>query len=442
MRGWIEGKRVHFIGVGGISMSALIKIAARLGAIVSGSDRASSERLESLIAEGYDVYLGERPEVAAKADLTVYNAAIREDHPERRAARGKEMSRADFLAQISSLFGKTVAVAGTHGKTTVSAMISSVLASSGTPFSAHIGGVARNFGSNLFLSGRDVFVTEACEYKDSFLSLTPDLAVVLNAEIDHGDYFSDEESVFRSFRKFVLRTKRGGAAILGEGVKEKLGPFSNEDIRICAYGDDFIMEEAEGGLYLVDKERGKFYFSTTAKGRHNRYNAAIAAEAAFLLGVPEDRVRIGLASFLGVKRRYEPMGHTLGGAAVFHDYAHHPSEIRAVSEVARGETEGRLILVFEPHTYSRTAVLFSDFVRVLSEADVLVILPTYSAREVPQDGVDARALYCAAKAKEKYYFTSYDDVRKWLDRFAESRDTVLLLGAGSIEKVGETFRKR
>ncbi|MBP5404736.1 MAG: hypothetical protein J6Y74_02175 [Clostridia bacterium] len=442
MRERIEGKRLHFIGVGGISMSALIKIASRLGAIVSGSDRASSERFESLLAEGYDVYLGERPEMAAKADLVVYTAAIAEDHPERRAARGKEISRADFLAEISALFEKTVAVAGTHGKTTVSAMISSVLAAAGTPFSAHIGGVARNFGSNLFLSGREIFVTEACEYKDSFLSLTPDLSVVLNAEIDHGDYFSDEESVFRSFRKFVLKTKSGGTAILGEGVKEKLGHFSHEEIRICSYGDDFMMEEAEGGLYLLDKARGKFYFSTTAKGRHNRYNAAVAAEAALLLGVPEDRVRIGLASFLGVKRRYEPMGCTRGGASVFQDYAHHPSEIAAVADVARGETQGRLILVFEPHTYSRTAVLFSEFIRVLSAADVLVLLPTYSAREVPKDGVDARALYCAAKAKEKYYFTSYDDVKKWLDRYAESRDTVLLLGAGSIEKVGEMFRRR
>jgi len=436
----LQDRKVHFIGVGGISMSALIKIAARLGAIVSGSDREDSKRIEDLRREGYEVYVGERPEVAAKADLVVYTAAIPIGHSERMSAR-KEMSRAEFLARISDLFDKTVAVAGTHGKTTVSAMIASVLASSGMGFSAHIGGIARNFGSNIFLSGREIFVTEACEYKDSFLSLTPDIAIVLNAEIDHGDYFADEESVYTSFRRFITRTKAGGAVVLGEGVRERLSLPSYENLRICAYGDEFISEDAEGGgFYLKIKGGSSTFFTTTAKGRHNRINAAIAARTAMLLGVPEDRIRMGLAGFLGVKRRYERMGRTAKGAEVVEDYAHHPSEIAAVMAVARQETAGRIIVVFEPHTYSRTATLFREFTGILAQADILVVLPTYSAREVPADGLDARTLYCATKAREKYYFTRYEDVRRWLDRTAESQDTVLLLGAGSIEKLAERFR--
>lgn len=436
----LQGRKVHFIGVGGISMSALIKIARRLGAVTSGSDREDSPRLASLGEEGYDVYVGVRPEVAAAADLVVYTAAIPSDHPERLAAKC-EMSRAEFLARISELFDKTVAVAGTHGKTTVSAMIASVLASSGRGFSAHIGGIARNFGSNIFLSGREIFVTEACEYKDSFLALTPDIGIVLNAEIDHGDYFADEESVYESFRAFLSRISPGGTAVLGEGVAEKLGLSSLEGVRICAYGDEFISEDAEGGgFYLRVAGDSPKYFTTTAKGRHNRINAAVAARTAMLLGVPEDRIRMGLAGFLGVKRRYERVGRTARGAEVIEDYAHHPSEIAAVTDVAREETTGRLIVVFEPHTYSRTATLFKEFSEVLAEADVLVMLPTYSAREVPADGLDAKTLFCATKAREKYYFSRYDDVKGWLDRITDRRDTVLLLGAGSIEKLAESFR--
>jgi len=440
MHSFIQDKRVHFIGVGGISMSALIKIARRLGASVTGSDRERSERLESLLAEGYDVYVGERPKVSRDADLVVYTAAIPTWHPERQIPAEKQMSRAEFLARISALFDKMVAVAGTHGKTTVSAMISSVLASSGRGFSAHIGGIARNFGSNLFLSGQDVFVTEACEYKDGFLSLTPDIAVILNAEIDHGDYFSDEESVFASFRKFAMRTKPGGTIVLGENVAEKIKLPSLENIRICSYGDEFISEEAEcGGFYLRIIGREPVFFTTTAKGRHNMINAAVAARIAMLLEVPEDLIRMGLAGFLGVKRRYEKMGRTTSGANVIHDYAHHPSEIEAVLKVAREETCGRVFVVFEPHTYSRTATLFRDFIRVLETSDVLVILPTYSAREIPTDGVDAKALYCAVKSKEKYYFTRYGEVKKWLDRVTDGRDTVLILGAGSVEKLASSF---
>ena len=166
--------------------------------------------------------------------------------------------------------------------------------------------------------------------------------------------------------------------------------------------------------------------------------AAIAAFASLLLGAREDSVRMGLAAFLGVKRRYEYMGRTLGGAAVVHDYAHHPSEIEAVMKVAR-EGKGRLIVVFEPHTFSRTQALFSDFARVLSKADVLVMLPTYSAREVPAEGVDAKTLFCSVNAPERYFFSTYDGAKRLLDKIALSQDTVLILGAGSVEKLAEMF---
>ena len=437
-----KGKSIHFIGVGGISMSALIRIAAKLGAVVSGSDRTASEEFVSLQKQGFNVYLGSRPEVAKRADVVVYTAAIKEQDSERVAAGERGITRAAFLSEICGYFNKTIAVAGTHGKTTVSAMISCCAAAGGAKFSAHIGGVVRNFSGNTFLAGEDLFITEACEYKDSFLSLRPDMAIVLNAERDHSDYFLSMEQIYRSFSNFASQVKKGGTVILGEGVSPHINVCACDGIRIYRYGEDFDYLKAEGGgFYLKVKGQPDRFFTTPAKGKHNLYNAAVAAFASLLAGISEDGVRMGLAAFLGVKRRYEYMGNTIGGAPVVHDYAHHPSEIRAVLEVAREQTQGRLIVVFEPHTYSRTKGLFRDFTEVLSQADVLIMLPTYSAREVPAEGVDAKTLFCAVTAPERYYLSDYASAKGLIDRLARSRDSVLILGAGSVEELAESFRK-
>ena len=435
----LKGKKVHFIGVGGISMSALARIASHLGAVVSGSDRQETDAFLSLQKDGYDVYVGSDPDRAVFADLVVCTAAIKPSDPELVAAGGKAITRASFLADICDIFDKTVAIAGTHGKTTVSAMIACAAAAGGASFSAHVGGVVRNFQNNTFLAGDRLFVTEACEYRDSFLTLSPDVAVILNVEWDHSDYFETVQKLYDSFSRFCSRVRPGGAVILGENASSHLNVCANEHIRIYRYGEDFHYEAKEdGGFVLYVKGEPPRFFLTSAKGRHNLYNAAVAAFVSLLVGIEEDAVRMGLAAFLGVKRRYEYMGKTAGGAPVIHDYAHHPSEIEAVMKVAR-EGEGRLIVAFEPHTYSRTQALFKDFVRVLSEVDVLVMLPTYSAREVPAEGVDAKTLFCAVSAPERYYFSSYDDAKRLLDQVAVSRDTVLILGAGSVEKLAEKF---
>lgn len=422
-------------------MSALFKIAKRLGAKVSGSDRSESERLKALKKEGFDVYVGSNPSYAERADLTVYTAAIAANDPERVAAGEKAISRSAFLAEICELFEKTIAVSGTHGKTTVSAMIACCLAASKIGFSAHIGGVVRNFNDTIFLSGREVFVTEACEYKDGFLSLAPSVGVVLNVEFDHGDYFKDPESVFRSFSAFVKKVKTGGVVVLGDGVASHIDECAYAHKNVYKYGEDFSFEplDENGGFCLKVKGEKDRDFLTPAKGRHNLYNASIAAFTALKIGVEEDAVKMGLAAFLGVKRRYERTGTTQGGAPVVHDYAHHPSEIEAVMKVAASEAKGRIIVVFEPHTYSRTKILFDDFRRVLSNADVLILLPTYSARETPEMGISSKELFCACSAREMYYFSRYDAAKILLDRIAKAQDLVLILGAGNVETLALKF---
>lgn len=434
------GKRVHFIGVGGISMSALFRIAKHLGAEVSGSDIAPSDAFLALKSEGANVYIGHCPVVARTADIVVYTAAIKNNDIELVSAGDRAVSRAAFLSDICDDFKKVIAVAGTHGKTTVSAMLACAAAAGGVKFSAHIGGVVRNFQNNTFLAGDDLFITEACEYKDSFLSLSPDVAVVLNTEYDHSDYFKDVKALYRSFSRFCSRVKKGGAVVLGENVSSHIDVCANDDIRVYRYGKDFsYAPREEGGFYLCVTGEKPRLFTTPAKGKHNLYNAAVAAFTSLLLGVKEDGVKMGLAAFLGVKRRYETMGKTAGGASVIHDYAHHPSEIQAVLSVAKEQARGRVIVVFEPHTFSRTQALFDDFVRVLSLADVLVMLPTYSAREVPAEGLDAKTLFCAVRAPERYYFSDYDSAKRLIDKIAVSEDTVLILGAGTVEKLAERF---
>ena len=287
-------------------MSALARIARHLGAIVTGSDKDGSEAFVSLENEGYEVYLGSDVSFPQKADLVVYTAAIKESDPERVAAGNKVVTRAAFLADICEGVQKTVAVSGTHGKTTVSAMLSCVAAADGMRFSAHVGGVVRNFQNNTFLSGDDLFVTEACEYKDSFLTLSPDVAIVLNVEWDHSDYFESVENLYASFSRFCSRVKKGGAVILGDGVSSHIDICANDDIRIYRYGEDFSFESREGGGFtLFVKGEPPRFFQTSAKGRHNLYNAAVAAFVSLLVGIEEDAVRMGLAAFLGVKRRYE-----------------------------------------------------------------------------------------------------------------------------------------
>lgn len=468
-----EGKRIHFIGVGGASMRALAEFCLDEGAIVSGSDKSNLP--ERLASTGAEVYLGSRTDIIDGADAVVYSSAVPFDDPELARARALGIpvtERHDFLAEVAAGFDVVAAVAGTHGKTTVTAMIAHVLQTCGVAFVAHIGG--EPYGMSNLTVNRDargkiphtLFLTEACEYKRNLLALKPSLAVVTNMECDHPDCYSDINEVRAIFAKFVERCSlavlRDGDEFIctnehicirehSDGTEEdgsrapqradaprattqNEGETSYARGRICTYGVSRILEcEGEQTITLACPDGKDRIITLSQKGVHMATDAALAYVAACALGVDADAACAAFSSFRGVKRRYERAGKISGAYAVF-DYAHHPTEIEYTLRVA--EREGRVLVVFQPHTYSRTARYMHDFVRVLSQCDELVIMPTYAARECGSDGATEREL-ADAIAKEfpknnVYLAVSHDDAWNYVKKHASDFDVVLFLGAGDI----------
>lgn len=433
-------QRIHFIGVGGVSMSALAKFALRRGREVSGSDRSSSEYFLSVLEEGGRVYLGENPDGFPKDALVVYNSAISARHPELIEARrvGQTVvDRKTFLADVESTFKKKIAVSGTHGKTTVTSLITEIFCHSDISFCAHIGGVPIG-RSNLVYRGDDVFVTEACEYQRNFLSLSPTDVVITSVEMDHPDTYKNLEEVRRAFHDFAKKPS----------VERIFVPntFADEYMHLCPY--KHIVTYGKGGKYRVDSVfpydhttefrlvTGKedVVTSTVLKGKYNLDNIAAAAAVAVENGVSPSVVATAVSSFKGVKRRFELKGH-LNSAPVYVDYAHHPSEISGVITTASASTRGRLFVVFQPHTYSRTAELFDDFAGSFGGADVLFFTASYSAREDSSKGLTAYDLY--KKVKRDVMFCRYceklRDVAISLIGEVKKDDAVLILGAGDVD---------
>lgn len=428
----IKGKKIHFIGVGGISMSALAELSISLGATVSGSDRAFSPALSKLAALGAKVYVGSDLEPPKNADYVIYSSAIPKNDVERVIAENP-IERSIFLGEISKLFEKVIAISGTHGKTTTTCMLASIYNTADKKFTAHVGGISRNFCSNLVQQGKDSFITEACEYRKSFLTLNPDITIILNIEYDHPDCYSDLAMLGNTFSELVSNTKQGGLAVLGENVESFIHSKDSNHIKQLIYGKDFIslnINESEDRFTLQFKEY-MLDVTLSQKGVHNIKNASIAAVAALSDGISPEAVIKGLAEFKGVARRYETVGNP-GGCRIISDYAHHPSEIRAVINTAKRESD-YVIAVFEPHTYSRTASLLNEFANAFSGADTVIILPTYSARENPANGVDSEKLFFELVHKEKYFVKDYTQCATLIKNLARAGNIVLLLGAGSID---------
>ena len=442
----LEGaKKLFFVGIGGISMSSIAFVFASRGYDVSGSDRAESDMTRKLAASGIKVYRGHDAAHVAGADAVIYTGAVNDQNPE--IAEAKRLGlpiiyRADALGYMMKKYGTRIGVSGSHGKSTCTAMISHILIASGADPTVMCGAETAEMGGAYRVGGGEGFVFEACEYKDSFLGFFPSASVVLNIDLDHTDYFTGGlPQIKASFRKYALiALEEGGAAIANADDENTSSAL--EGLPLITFGvkndADFTAENisyASGYAEFDVMKRGEHFCRVhmSIPGEHNVYNALAAAAACDLAGVAPDDIGRYISDFTGLSRRFEKKG-SVRGAEVYIDYAHHPRELRAAVAAARKLCRGKLICVFEPHTYSRTYSLFDEFAASFAGADRVIFTDIYAAREVNTYGVSSAQL--AEAAKGEYAPTYAETAEKVLEDIGAG-DLVLVLGAGTVTEVAK-----
>ena len=443
---------IHFIGIGGISMSGLAEILLGEDFKVSGSDSKESPLTDSLTRKGARIFYGQRASnITDDIELVVYTAAIHPDNPEYASAVEKGipmLTRAQLLGQIMRNYDTPIAVSGTHGKTTTTSMLSHILMAADCDPTISVGGILPSIGGNIRVGHSETFLTEACEYTNSFLSFFPKIGIILNMDADHLDFFKDLADVEHSFRRFAELVPIGGHVVANmddQGARDALRGIS-QPIFWFSYDDPAAQCRAENvvwtdGLPSFDIYiRGSYYAHVSLRvgGKHNVMNALAAASAAYLLGVSGEAVGLGLATFTGAGRRFEYKG-SYHGADVYDDYAHHPGELHALLEMAKTLPYKRIICAFQPHTYTRTKALFNDFVKELRVPDVVVLAEIYAAREQNDIGISSMDL--SREIPGSVYCPTLDKVTAALARIACPGDLILTVGAGDIFKAGEKLLK-
>jgi UDP-N-acetylmuramate--alanine ligase len=445
----IDERKVHFIGIGGISMSGLAMILMTWGIPVSGSDRADAPVLERLRKLGADVFIGHRAGQHGDASLVVYTPAIADDNEELAAARASGVPvirRDELLGRIIRQYRQSVGISGVHGKTTCTAMTATILFKCGRNPTIHVGGSLSLIGGSGRVGGNDVFVTEACEYKESFLAFPPTIAVILNIDADHLDYFKDIDDVEDAFRKYVALLPEDGYCIVNgddpRAVQILRGAHCGGETfglsETCDWRAAGIAAGGDGccGFDLMHRGEPCGRVELSVPGRHNVYNALAAIAASVYCGVEVDCAINCLKDFKGADRRFQKVGEA-GGAAVYHDYAHHPTELRATLEAAAGLPHNRLWCVFQPHTYTRTKALFQDFVSAFDRADRVVLLDIYAAREPNPGDIHSRMLRDAINARDGgsrcAYAPSFAEAAELVKAERQPGDLIFVIGAGDIE---------
>ena len=448
---------IYFIGIGGISMSGLAEILLSEGFRVSGSDRAASPLTHTLEEKGAAVYYGQRKEnIPADIDLVVYTSAIKPDNPELLAAGQRAipvLTRAQLLGQMMQNYEMPIAVSGTHGKTTTTSMISQILLEHHADPTLSIGGIYKPIGGNIRVGSSAYFVTEACEYTNSFLSFFPKIGIILNIEEDHLDYFKDIHDIRNSFRKFANLLPSDGVLIINGDIEHYKELTRDLNCRVITYGSssglDYypanITYDASGcpSFHLMHKDGKEEVFSLRVPGEHNVYNAAAAIALADLLEIPTATTAEALLAYGGTDRRFEYKG-TVNGVTVIDDYAHHPTEITATLLAARNYPHRTTWCVFQPHTYTRTRDFMADFARALSLSDEVILADIYAAREKDTLGISSRTLQAEIEklGHRCYYFPSFSEIENFLLENCTKDDLLITMGAGDIVKVGEDLLQK
>jgi UDP-N-acetylmuramate--alanine ligase len=435
----LPGRRVHFVAIGGAGMAALAELLFALGYEVSGSDLKPSRAVQRLIGLGISVHVGvHRAEYVGGADHVIVSAAVPIDNAEVMAAhaRGVDlMSRAELLGRIFDT-GRGVAVAGTHGKTTTSSMLAGALASAGFEPSFLIGGDRNDVGSGAGLGASDLVVAEADEFSGSFLELHPELALVTNVDRDHLDYFADLQAIDDAFVRFLDGRREGGWAVLctsDEGIR-RIGKRVAAPCVTYGFSDADLVCRPSGELIWKGQSIGALRLSVP--GRHNLLNATGAAAAALVLGADPNGVLEGLRTFSGVDRRFSVRGEE-AGVVVVDDYAHNPRKVAATLEAARAVyPDRRIVVLFQPHLYSRTLTLGEDFGPAFAGADVVVVTDVYGDREEPIPGVSGRLVSDAVRRQRPdaivVYVPRLEEAAGFVAGLAQHGDVVMTMGAGDV----------
>lgn len=437
---------IHFIGIGGISMSGLASICLQHGDRVSGSDNNQNAMTDLLSTNGATIHIGHRKEhILADTDLVVYTAAIHHDNPELVQANElgiKIMNRAVFLGQLMKQSNNGIAVSGTHGKTSTTSMVSSIYLHAGLNPTISVGGNLKEIGGNFRVGSKETFISEACEYVDSFLTLYPKYAIILNIEHEHIDYFKSIDQVIQSFRNFALNVSSDGS-VIGNGddplVRKALDGIKNTVFFGFDQGNDCVISNPEvlefGSRFELSykgENLGKFQINVI--GRFNIFNATAAILCAYSNGLDLETIREGISQYHGVGRRFEFIGE-YHGAKVYDDYAHHPSEVKATLAAAKSIRKNRVITVFQPHTFSRTFNLMEEFVHSFDDTDILVLADIYPSREIDTGYVHSRDLLNKLVREQVYYFSSNKEIKDFLINTAEENDIIIAMGAGDINKI-------
>ena len=451
-------KKIHCIGIGGIGLSAIAEILLSRGYEVSGSDMKESAETARLASKGARVFIGHRAENADEADLLVFSAAVGHDNPEMKRAEERGipiLSRAQMLGLLMQEYENSIAVSGTHGKTTTTSMVSLILDRAKLEPTILVGGNLAEIGGNVKVGHSRYFITEACEYMDSFLSLKPKIEIILNIDSDHLDYFKDIDHIVSSFDKFAQLVPASGTIIAYDA-----NPFVNQVIRDldnvvtfglsenCDYYAANIQFNEEGMPAFDVCHDGQLLsrVQLAVPGEHKSLNALAAFTCACALGVEPQLTKETLERYHGTQRRFDIVGTTAKGVKIVDDYAHHPTEIKATLSASENVPHNKLWCIFQPHTYTRTIALFDEFAEAFEKADKLILAEIYAAREKNIYKISSAQL--AEKIKETHphkevlFMEDFAAIADYVDDQAQRGDMVITMGAGDIYKVGEMLLER
>lgn len=450
-----NNQHIHFIGIGGISMSGLAEILNYEGFTITGSDIKESGITDSLRAQGIKVSIGQKAEnIEDGTDLVVYTAAVKHDNPEMLAAEAKGITvieRATLLGAIMDRYKNSIAVSGTHGKTTTTSMISEIIMAAKLDPTITVGGILQSINGNIRLGSSDYFIAEACEYFDSFLHFKPYVGVILTVDADHLDYFKNLENIRHSFHKFAGNIADNGTLVINtavdnykeltDGIKAKVVTYSSTDSNADISATNLTVTEK--GAYHFDIVRNgkpECHVALKVPGKHNVDNALAAFAAAKAFDVDNSAIVAGLESYTGTDRRFQYKGK-FNGVTVIDDYAHHPTEIKATLAAAKNIEKNKLWCIFQPHTYSRTYNLINEFSTAFENADKIIVADIYAAREKDTGLINSKQLaeHIRASGKDAEYVGDFEAIKDYVRKNCSEGDLLITMGAGDVYLIGEAL---